>query len=362
VPDEAPDQTPPASPEVEALAQQDEIREALSAVGAESPTPASPGPPPARTKIALGALVLLALGFAVARLVAPWLAGALAERVQHVLVRSIEGGLAVVLVLLAARVIDVAGVQRIRSPTTRYTIGRVLRLGTAILIGFIAISVVFENWYTVAVSLGLASLILGFALQTPITSFIGWIYILARTPFRVGDRIRIGEVTGDVIDIGYIDTTLWEFGGEYLSTDHPSGRLVRFPNVAVLDKAIFNYTWPLFPYIWNEVKLHVAYQTDLVFVESTIRRILTDEVGGDMTERVAAFRQLLARTPVDHLEVRAEPSVFFRISENTWIEVIGRYLVDPREAGRVKNRLIPKILAALNAEPGKVMFPKADLR
>jgi len=65
------------------------------------------------------------------------------------------------------------------------------------------------------------SLILGFALQTPITSFIGWIYILIHTPYRVGDRIRIGDATGDVIDVGYLDTTLWEFGGQYLSTDHP---------------------------------------------------------------------------------------------------------------------------------------------
>ena len=38
-----------------------------------------------------------------------------------------------------------------------------------------------------------------------------------RQPFRVGDRIQIAEATGDVIDVGYLDTTLWEFGGKYLS-------------------------------------------------------------------------------------------------------------------------------------------------
>jgi small-conductance mechanosensitive channel len=66
----------------------------------------------------------------------------------------------------------------------------------------------------------LISVVLGFALQTPITSFIGWIYILVKMPYRVGDRIVIGEAAGDVIDVAYLDTTLWEFGGKHLSTDH----------------------------------------------------------------------------------------------------------------------------------------------
>ena len=37
-----------------------------------------------------------------------------------------------------------------------------------------------------------------------------------RAPYRIGDRIRIGQATGDVIEVGYLDTTLWEFGGEFL--------------------------------------------------------------------------------------------------------------------------------------------------
>lgn len=110
----------------------------------------------------------------------------------------------------------------------------------------------FANWYTAVVSLGLVSLILGFALQTPITSFIGWIYILIRTPYRVGDRIRIGNATGDVIDVSYLDTTLWEFGGEYYLPITPSGRIIKFPNSSVLSTAVYNYSWPLFPFIWNE--------------------------------------------------------------------------------------------------------------
>jgi hypothetical protein len=54
--------------------------------------------------------------------------------------------------------------------------------------------------------------------------------------------------------------------------------------------------------------------------------------------------------------------VFFRISENTWLEAIVRYLVEPKQAGRIKTRLIQELLARLNAEPGRVLFPKSNLR
>jgi small-conductance mechanosensitive channel len=162
--------------------------------------------------------------------------------------------------------------------------------------------------------------------------------------------------------VGYLDTTLWEFGGQYLSTDHPSGRVIRFPNEKVLDSMVWNYSWPLFPYIWNEIKFQIAYQSDLKFVAETMERIVTEEIGEDMIKRVDVFRDLLARTAVDELEVRSRPRVIFRVDEMTWIDAIVRYLVSPREAGSIKNRLIPKLLAALNAQPERVMFPKGDAR
>ena len=74
------------------------------------------------------------------------------------------------------------------------------------------------------------------------------------------------------------------------------------------------------------------------------------------------IRQLLAQTPVDHLEVNERPSVVFRVSNNTWVEAIVRYLVEPKNTGHVKTRLIKKMLEQLNAEPSKVMFPKGDAR
>jgi small-conductance mechanosensitive channel len=268
----------------------------------------------------------------------------------------------IVLVLAIAKAISVYAIGRIEDASMRFTLKRIDHLIVALAIAGITISMLFVNWYAALTALGIGSIIIGLAVQTPLKSFIGWIFILVRRPYRVGDRIKIGEATGDVIDVGYLDTTLWEFGGQYLSTDHPSGRVVRFPNEKVLDEMVWNYSWPLFPYIWNEIKFQIAYQSDLKFVADTMQQIVEKELGEEMMKRIEVFRDLLARTPVDELEVRSHPRVIFRVDEVTWIDAIVRYLVSPREAGSIKTRLIPKLLAALNAEPQRVMFPKGDAR
>lgn len=93
-----------------------------------------------------------------------------------------------------------------------------------------------------------------------------------------------------------------------------------------------------------------------------MREAAEGEVGEEMMERVRTYRKLLAETPVDEVEVREHPTVLFRVNDNTWIDAIVRYLVEPRRAGQVKSRLVKKMLDELNAEPGKVMFPKGDSR
>ena len=276
--------------------------------------------------------------------------------------RILRGTGLVVIVLAIARATSVYALGRIEDPSTRFTLQRIMHLVVALAIAVIAISIIFVNWYAAVAALGVGSIIIGLAVQTPMKSFIAWIYILVRQPFRVGDRIQIGEATGDVIDVGYLDTTLWEFGGKYISGDQPSGRLIKFPNEKVLDEIIYNYSWPLFPYIWNEIKFYVAFNADLEFIASTMQKITEEELGKEMIARVQTFRDLLARTPVDELEVHERPRVIFRVNENTWLEAIVRYLVPPREAGRVKTRLIKKLLAALNVAPDKVMFPSGANR
>ena len=272
------------------------------------------------------------------------------------------GAIATVITLTISKSIRAYWINQIDNKASRYNLTRVLNLLTFLAIVIIGLTVLTAKWYTALVSLGVLSLILGFALQTPITSLIGWVYLLIRQPYRVGDRIQIGEARGDVIDVNYLDTTLWEFGGPYLSTQHPSGRIIKFPNSLVLNKTVYNYSWPLFPYIWNEIKFNIAYDSDLEFVARTMKEVVEEELGEQMIQLVGVYRELLRQTPVDELQIQERPVVHFRPSDNTWLEAIVRYIVHPKESGRVKTRILKKLLDKLNTEPERVLFPKSNLR
>lgn len=342
------------------LEQHQEVREALEQAGA--PLPEEPQPVATRHKLWLATLAFVFGLFALLHYLVRLELIAADPRYSPLIQRIALGGMAIVGALALARALDAFVISRLASDVTRFNLRRLIKLLCGVAIFFILLSVLFASWYTAVLSLGLISLILGFALQTPITSFIGWIYVLVRSPYRVGDRIRIGNATGDVIDVSYLDTTLWEFGGEYLSTDHPSGRIIKFPNSHVLNTAVYNYSWPLFPYIWNEIKFQIAYDSDLDFVARTMQEVTEKELGPDMLARVQVYRRLLAKTPVDALEVREKPAVFFRVSDYSWLEAIVRYVVEPRTAGRVKNRLVKELLTRLNAEPERVKFPRSNDR
>lgn len=266
------------------------------------------------------------------------------------------------LVLLATKLLKKIFNRKIEDKTTVFNFNRIADLFASLLMLGIILSLLFANWYAAMVSFGIVSLILGFALQNLITSFFGWLYILIRKPFEVGDRIKIGNVYGDVINVNYIDTTLWEFNGDYLSGDHPSGRIIRFANSKVFSEYVYNYSWPLFPFIWNEMSLFISYESDFKFTSDTIKRIVEKEIGEAMVRRVKRFKIILKDTPVDELDVNEYPSVIIKAHENTWIEVIVRYLVEPKKSGMVKKRLFDAVMDELKKNPEKVMFPNTNLR
>jgi small-conductance mechanosensitive channel len=307
-------------------------------------------------------LILLVL-FAIYFLLGSNLISIDSQYFQFLTLRNVTLGVFwIVFTVTVTKAVRVHLIDQIDNRPARYNLTRVLHLAAFLTILIITLTVISSSWYTALVSLGVLSLVLGFALQTPITSLIGWVYLLIRQPYRVGDRIEIGNAKGDVIDVSYLDTTLWEFGGPYLSTQHPSGRIIKFPNSLVLNQTVYNYSWPLFPYIWNEIKFQVAYDSDLDFITRTMVQVVEEELGEQMTERISVYRELLKQTPVDELDIRERPVVHFRANDNTWLDAIVRYLVHPKESGRVKTRITKKLLDRLNTEPERVLFPKSNLR
>ena len=346
---------------VEELKKDEDVRRALEQTGGQTTEPISIDIESSQ-KIRLGIYFLALVGAGVLYYLVHLDVFGVPERFDPLLQRVGIGVVVITLVLTVGAVIRGVILQPLKDPAARFNLNRVTNLFVGLAIFVIVISILFANWYASLVSFGVISLVIGLALQNPVTSFIGWIYILVKAPYRVGDRIKIGEAKGDVIDVSYLDTTIWEFGGQHLHTDHPSGRIIKFPNSTVLNSAVYNYSWSLFPYIWNDIKFHIGYQADLKYVARIMRETAEEEVGEAMMERVRTYRELLQQTPVDQLEVQERPVVVFRAGDNTWIEAIVRYLVEPRRAGPVKTRLVKKMLERLNTEPDRAMLPKGNTR
>jgi small-conductance mechanosensitive channel len=228
-----------------------------------------------------------------------------------------------------------------------------LVFGAATLVA--ALGVITEQWVGLLFSLGIVGFAVTFALQQPLFSLIGWVYIVVKRPYRVGDRVSIEGSRGDVVEVDFFVTTLWEAGGDLVSTNQPSGRIITLPNSVVLSSHVFNHSWEEFPYVWNELAIQVAYETDLAFVRETMVRVTDDYLGDEMAVRIATYRERLAETAVD-LEVRDRPTVNVRQRES-WVELRVRYLVHPRRGTRVRNTLYERILAELNEHPDRVQFP-----
>jgi hypothetical protein len=129
----------------------------------------------------------------------------------------------------------------------------------------------------------------------------------------------------------------------------------------VFNEYVYNYSWPLFPYIWNELSLFISYESDFKFVSENVKRIVEMEIGEAMIRRVKRFKVILRDTPVDELDVNEYPSVVLRAHTNTWVEVMVRYLVEPKNSGRVKKKLFELLMEELKKSPDKVKFPNTNL-
>jgi len=138
---------------------------------------------------------------------------------------------------------------------------RVLNLSFLIIVVLFAISSYAGSWAGLGLGIGLFSAALGWALQKPITGIAAWIMIVIKRPFEIGDRIIIGNVRGDVIDISLSHISLHEIGG-IVGGEENSGRIIMVPNSTLFEQNIINYT-SKDEYTLDQVALTVTYESDL---------------------------------------------------------------------------------------------------
>jgi len=253
------------------------------------------------------------------------------------------------------RIVLVAFDRYTQSKRRRHDAKNVFRLAFGIAGTLAALGVVTQQWIGLLFSLGVVGFAVTFALQQPLFSLIGWLYIMVKRPYQVGDRVEIEGSKGDVVEVSFLVTTLWEINGGLVSSNQPSGRIITLPNSVVLSSHVKNYTREEFPFVWNELTIQVAYETDLEYATELMAGIADDYMGDEMAGRIGRYRDRLSETPVE-LEVQDRPTVNV-VQQESWVEFRLRYLVHPRRGQRVRNELYKRILDAFNEEPERVKFP-----
>ncbi|ELZ98730.1 mechanosensitive ion channel MscS [Haloferax mucosum ATCC BAA-1512] len=244
-------------------------------------------------------------------------------------------------------------VDRLADKRRAHDARNVLRLvlGLVALVG--VLGAFTEQWLGVLVSFGVIGFAVTFALQQPILSLIGWVYIVIKRPYAVGDRVTVAGVSGDVAEVDFLVTTLWEAGGPLASTQ-PTGRTVTVPNSLVLSSEVVNHN-DLFDRVWAEVPIQVAYETDLGFAREVMRDVAEAELGDDMRTALRRYRRRLDNSPLE-LDVADGPTVNIA-QEESWVVLRLRVLVPPTRGQRVRNRLYERILTKLTDHPERVQFP-----
>ncbi len=212
-----------------------------------------------------------------------------------------------------------------------------------------ALSVVAGDPRALVGSIGLFGLALSWALQTPIESFTGWLLNSFRSYYRVGDRIAVGKVFGDVARVDFLTTTVFEAGGpeKNVRAAQSTGAMVTFPNSEILRSNVVNYTRD-FPFVFDEMVAAVANESDIRLAADVVRRVADEVLGERMEEAADVYAELLERA---HLgwDVARRPEVYVSAAES-WTEVTVRYVVPVREMRKWASRLHLALNEAL-AEP-----------
>lgn len=238
--------------------------------------------------------------------------------------------------------------KRIADPKVIYRSRRALLYAYTIALILLIGPIWLEGIASLTTFLGLASAGVAIAMHDTIANIAGWFFIISRKPFRVGDRIQIGDTAGDVIDIRIFQFSVVEIGN-WVGADQSTGRIVHVPNSKVLRDSLANYHIG-FEYIWHEIPVLVTFESNWRKAKELLEEIARRNVehfseGAQQQMRRAAERYFIsygALTPIVYTTVK-DSGVLLTI----------RYLVNPRERRSSEQQIWEATLDAF-AEAGDV--------
>ncbi len=203
----------------------------------------------------------------------------------------------------------------------------------------------FQGFSSLSTMLGLISAGVAIALKDPLVNLVGWLFIMWRQPFSVGDRIEVGApgtgVTGDVIDQRVFSFTLMEIGN-WVHADQSTGRIIHVPNGRVFTDSIANYTRG-FRYIWDEIAVLVTFESNW----RKAKRLLTDIVNEQATHPTGEAERRLREASRQFMIFYSKltPIVYTSVEESG-IMLTLRYLTEPQKRRGRREKLWEAILDA----------------
>ena len=224
-------------------------------------------------------------------------------------------------------------------------------VGSAILL--IVIGSIVAEFGSLATFAGLITAGIAVSLQTVILSGVAHFFFMGRFGVRVGDRVTIGGVTGDVIEIGLLRIYLMELKGNPRDL-RPTGRVVVFSNSVLFQPNAFYKQYPGVNYIWHEVALTLAPNTD--------HRVAEDRLMGAVesvynTYKAEIEQQYESLSPTLHTGISA-PRLEGRLRlVDAGLEFVIRYPVDNQKSAEIDDEITRKLLDAIEKEPSLRLVP-----
>ncbi|MCD4795969.1 MAG: mechanosensitive ion channel family protein [Candidatus Cloacimonetes bacterium] len=150
--------------------------------------------------------------------------------------------------------------KNITDVKSRYHWRKIINAIIVILVIILVGRIWYQGFESIATFLGLLTAGIAIALKDVLANIAGWIYIISRNPFEVGDRIQIGDHAGDVIDQSLFEFSLLEIGN-WVEADQSTGRIIHIPNGKIFTLDLANYDKG-FKYIWNEIRVVITFESD----------------------------------------------------------------------------------------------------
>lgn len=226
------------------------------------------------------------------------------------------------------------------------------------LLTIILITVVYSDKLGgLTIALGVAGAGIAFALQEVIASFAGWLAILFGGFYKTGDRVQLGGIKGDVMDIGVLRTTVMETG-QWVDGDLYNGRIVLIANSYVFKEPVFNYSGD-FPFLWDEIKIPIQYGSNYELAKEIFEQI-GKEVAGDLKDK--STEKWTALQKKYRLEDAQTDAMVSLIANDNWVEFTLRYIVNYKKRRMTKTALFMKILQKIEATNGQIKFGSATFQ